>query len=761
MKFLKQLPFLLGAVCMIFAGTSQTTVAQTVFEAQLSSSNEVSPVTTSASGTLTATLNGNELSVSGSFENLSSDLAADVAGGAHIHSGMAGENGEVLFALSADVNADNRSGSFSEAENTFTLTGEQVATLKARGMYVNIHSEQYASGELRAQLLPESDAYYRANLSGAFEAPSVKTMASGALNLELRGDSLFVSGSFSDLESNFNTEIAGGSHLHIGKAGSNGSVALSLNASLEADQKSGTYLAADNAFELTAEQKTALKNREMYVNIHTESNASGELRGQVVSASSTTFYATLSGSAEIPSVETSAAGAAVLELQGDTLMVSGSFTGLESAFNADIAGGSHLHIGHAGENGSVGFSLDANVNAELSGGVYTTENNTFELSAEQVQLLINREIYVNIHSLQNPGGELRGQVLGEATAYFHTNLSGLHEVQPVKTDASGAVVVEYNGNGIQVSGGFQYLSSAVATDIAGGAHLHAGPVTANGDVALALNLTLGEKDTAAVFAASQNQFELTSEQSATLFEDGMYVNVHSEEYASGELRGQVLFSPNTFPGKAALTGPTDGGSIDLEGSSSTEFEATWEASSDSDGQDVAYVWQLSTDSDFENIIVNANVGSASRFTTTFGTLDSLLNAVGVEMGSTATVFHRVIVTDGSDESNSDPRSADIQRGTVTSNENTDAQPSSFELNQNYPNPFNPTTNITFSLANASQATLTVYNMLGQEVAVIANRKFSAGQHTVEFNASELSSGIYIYRLNAGEQMQTRQMTLIK
>ncbi|MDZ7756179.1 T9SS type A sorting domain-containing protein [Rhodohalobacter sp.] len=134
---------------------------------------------------------------------------------------------------------------------------------------------------------------------------------------------------------------------------------------------------------------------------------------------------------------------------------------------------------------------------------------------------------------------------------------------------------------------------------------------------------------------------------------------------------------------------------------------------------------------------------------------------GVDVGGSATVYHRVIATDGSDEAMSEPRTANLERGMVTSNEELDNNPTQFGLDQNYPNPFNPTTNITFSLAEGSEASLKVYNLLGQEVSTIANGRFSAGQHTINFDASALSSGIYIYRLEANNQTTTKRMTLIK
>jgi hypothetical protein len=88
-------------------------------------------------------------------------------------------------------------------------------------------------------------------------------------------------------------------------------------------------------------------------------------------------------------------------------------------------------------------------------------------------------------------------------------------------------------------------------------------------------------------------------------------------------------------------------------------------------------------------------------------------------------------------------------------------PLQFELAQNYPNPFNPSTTIKFALPQSSNVTLKVYNALGQEVSTLINQFMESGLHTINFDASNLNSGIYFYRLDSGQFSEVRKMTLIK
>lgn len=100
-------------------------------------------------------------------------------------------------------------------------------------------------------------------------------------------------------------------------------------------------------------------------------------------------------------------------------------------------------------------------------------------------------------------------------------------------------------------------------------------------------------------------------------------------------------------------------------------------------------------------------------------------------------------------------------GTSVSSEIENEVTTQFQLDQNYPNPFNPSTNINLNLPESGLVTLKVYNLLGQEIAELVNGRMVSGSHSINFDASGLSSGVYIYRLQAGNQVQTKKMMLIK
>jgi len=97
-----------------------------------------------------------------------------------------------------------------------------------------------------------------------------------------------------------------------------------------------------------------------------------------------------------------------------------------------------------------------------------------------------------------------------------------------------------------------------------------------------------------------------------------------------------------------------------------------------------------------------------------------------------------------------------------SNELIDDVPKEFGLSQNYPNPFNPSTTINYAVPKVSDISIDVYNILGKKVSSLINQRKTAGNHTVQFQATNLASGVYFYVLKAnGKVIKSQKMLLIK
>ena len=98
---------------------------------------------------------------------------------------------------------------------------------------------------------------------------------------------------------------------------------------------------------------------------------------------------------------------------------------------------------------------------------------------------------------------------------------------------------------------------------------------------------------------------------------------------------------------------------------------------------------------------------------------------------------------------------------VTDIEDEIELPVSYSLSQNYPNPFNPVTNISFSIPQRVNVELVIYNTLGEKVSTLMNEVKDAGSYKIAFNASNLPSGVYFYRIATGEFNQTKKLILLK
>jgi hypothetical protein len=102
-----------------------------------------------------------------------------------------------------------------------------------------------------------------------------------------------------------------------------------------------------------------------------------------------------------------------------------------------------------------------------------------------------------------------------------------------------------------------------------------------------------------------------------------------------------------------------------------------------------------------------------------------------------------------------------REGGITSTEEIVETPREYKLDQNYPNPFNPATTIEFGVRESGSYRLVIYNIIGEQVAELVNGELSAGYHKVNFDASRLASGIYLYKLAGDKVNITKKMILMK
>jgi len=489
-----------------------------LFSARFSGAQEVPPVETDATGVGSFFLNASmdTLCLTITVNGLSGPIT-----GAHIHEGMVGMNGGVLVGFT-----DNIEGNSIKATITGeALTPELLEAMFNEGLYFNIHTEANPSGEIRGQILLETDKAYAGILDASQEVPAGTSEATGlaTFNLSKQGN-----------EVNYYVVVEGltgpiqMAHLHEGPAGENGPVIVDLMSGIDGNVISGSFdptlfdglLAAMNAGNI-------------YINVHTEANPGGEIRGQLMLQERLSHDAYLTVEQEIPApMGTAANGIAVVGLTYalDTLYYDIQLEGLSGPLT-----GAHFHEGAFGETGGVLIGITDDIDGNRINGFVAGE----ALTTENIVKFLSGQIYLNVHTDLNPAGEIRGQVYKLIREGYTYELTGDQEVPAVMTDAygSGIVSIDRDQSNVHFMMAYNDLTGPQTM-----AHFHTAPAGENGGVIYTLSSFFDQTETFdSAFGYWTDMDETPFDAAAAMaFREGeVYVNIHTSENPGGELRGQV------------------------------------------------------------------------------------------------------------------------------------------------------------------------------------------------------------------------------
>ena len=521
-----------------------------LFSARFSGAQEVPAVETDATGVGSFFLNAamDTLCLTITVNGLSGPIT-----GAHIHEGMAGMNGGVLIGFT-----DNIEGNSIKATITGeALTPELLEAMFNEGLYFNIHTEANPSGEIRGQILLETDRAYTGILDAEQEVPSNSSEATGLATFNLSKNAA---------EVNYFVVVDGltgpiqMAHLHNAPAGENGGVVVNLGDGIDGNVISGSF--DPTAFDGLLEDMNA---GNIYINVHTEENPGGEIRGQLMLQERLSHDAYLNVAQEIP--------APTMEADGNGLAIVGLNYTLDTLFyDVQVEGltgpmtGAHFHDGALGETGGVLIGLTDNIDGNRINGFVTGE----ALTNENIVKFLSGQIYLNVHTEANAAGEIRGQVYKLIREGYTYELSGDQEVPAVTTDAYGSGIVSIDRD--QTNAHFMMAYN----DLTGPqtvAHFHNAPAGENGGVIFDLGPFFEQTETFDAAFGYWTDMDATpfDASAAMAFREGeVYANIHSAENPGGELRGQVnrdlicsqmttgLFEQPQFESLSIYPNPTEG-----------------------------------------------------------------------------------------------------------------------------------------------------------------------------------------------------------
>jgi hypothetical protein len=314
---------------------------------------------------------------------------------AHFHNGPLGVSAGVVKSFTLANNT--ASGSWTSSDASQPLTDGLIRDLVRGRIYANAHTSAFPGGEIRGQVLPATGIAFVASVDGTQETPPVTTTATGTGSFVLNA-----SGSQLTYAITFNGLTITAAHFHNGPVGVAAGVVKNLT--FTNGTATGVWSSSDATQPLTDSLLVELLKGRLYVNGHTSANPGGEVRGQVITASGAGFAVKLDGSQETPPVTTNASGTASVVLNPDaTVTFDETVTGLTPT-------AAHFHNGAPGV--AAGVVKNTTLTNNTASGTWSSSDATQPFTDALLRELIKGRLYLNAHTSANPGGEIRGQVVG-------------------------------------------------------------------------------------------------------------------------------------------------------------------------------------------------------------------------------------------------------------------------------------------------------------------------------------------------------------
>ncbi|HUF08853.1 MAG TPA: CHRD domain-containing protein [Rhodothermales bacterium] len=715
----------------------------TAFTANLTPDQETNDVESDGSGTASVLLTDDIVLYSVTVTGLTGNVAA-----AHFHGAQMGVSAGVVKTITGDFVGPTAVGIWTGSDDE-PFTEEMATALLTGNLYLNVHTAMFGAGEVRGQVVLNSGWGFTANLDPEQENNNVESDGAGTAALTLTPDGLVFDVTVSGL-----TGPISNAHFHRAPAGTPGGVVRGIAAELEDGTASGVWKETDGE-PLTDELIEALLQGELYLNFHTAAYPGGEIRGQVLAGTGASLGAKLDPFQEQNNVVSSGTGTASLWLTDEGVAYSVTVDSLTGPIAA-----AHFHRQRAGVNGGVVKTITGDFVGGTANGMWTPADDE-PLTAELITELLTGGLYLNVHTASFGGGEVRGQIFVNAgtglTAYLDSN----QEPNDVESAGSGTASVISTPAGVAYSLTVDSLSGPISN-----AHFHRNPLGVNGGVVKTIAGTFEGNSAIGTWTASDNE-PLTDELFRDLIAGNLYLNIHTAANPGGEIRGQVLL--NSGLGAAVQLDP-DQENAGVTSSGAGTATLSLNPAGLSYAVSVEGLTGPLTMAHFHNAPLGMNGGVVRTVTNEFN-------------GPTASGLW----TANDDEPLTDDLLLEVLRGNIYLNVHTAANqggeirgqvrangvvitsveevggeiPNQVSLRQNYPNPFNPATTLEFALDKAVDVRLTVFNALGQEVAVLVDERLAAGVYRANFLAGDLPSGVYLARLEAEGVRDMRRMVLLK